>query len=381
MSTLGYLVHDLTDPAVARRLTMLRIGGAHVQLAGFVREGRPVPQHGPEAPVILGHSRDARLAQRAAQVAWISLRRMAELTARFRACDAIMARNLEMLMVAARVATRVEAETGRRTRLVYECLDIHRLLTARSAVGHGLRAIERRLERKVDLVVTSSPAFVDNHLHRAFSGKTMLVENKVLRDPTAPPLASVPTPMGPPWRIGWFGALRCRRSLDALRTVAEASGGNVEIVIRGRPSSAVFPDFVADVAGFPHVRFGGAYNGEKDLADLYGDVHFAWCVDHFEEGANSAWLLPNRVYESTFHGAVPLALDSVETGAFLRRNGFGITLGSSAPEELVRLLRTMTPERYNAARERMRALPANLVSTSRDECVALVRALSDRQVL
>ena len=42
-----------------------------------------------------------------------------------------------------------------------------------------------------------------------------------------------------------------------------------------------------------------------------GDVHFTWAIDFYEAGANSDWLLPNRLYEGGAHGAVPIALAGV----------------------------------------------------------------------
>jgi hypothetical protein len=52
-----YLVHDLADPAVRRRVTMLEAGGATVTLAGFRRGPVPERVDGP-APIELGRTED-----------------------------------------------------------------------------------------------------------------------------------------------------------------------------------------------------------------------------------------------------------------------------------------------------------------------------------
>jgi succinoglycan biosynthesis protein ExoL len=70
--------------------------------------------------------------------------------------------------------------------------------------------LESKLWRDVDLLLTSSPAFVRNYfVPRGFPSPIRLVENKVLmigeRETGAP---SVRPPPGPPWRIGWFGMIR-----------------------------------------------------------------------------------------------------------------------------------------------------------------------------
>jgi len=119
--------------------------------------------------------------------------------------------------------------------------------------------------------------------------------------------------------------LRCQKSLSILSALAATSGGRVEVVLRGRPARSAFNDFDAVVAKSPGLTFGGPYVA-ADLPELYGGVHFTWAIDYFEEGLNSSWLLPNRLYEGAVYGAPPVALAQVETGRWLARHGVGVTL-------------------------------------------------------
>ena len=70
--------------------------------------------------------------------------------------DLIIARNLEMLALARRAKALFAADTP----IVYECLDIHRLLLGATASAGRMRAAERLLGRNIRLLITSSPAFV-----------------------------------------------------------------------------------------------------------------------------------------------------------------------------------------------------------------------------
>lgn len=376
MARIGYLVHDLADAAVARRIAMFRAGGASVSLAGFLRNESPMPEFeglaGP--PLLLARTRDARLVARALSVLNVGVRRLGTLEGAFSGAETLVARNLEMLAVAAALRARLARRRGHAPRLVYECLDIHRLLTARSAQGRTLRHVERRLAGGVDLVVTSSPAFVRHHLGAVFDAPIPVVENKVPRfdGGAVPPAAAAPP--GPPWRIGWFGMLRCRRSFALLADLARQCGGQVEVVLRGRPSPAEFPDFDRAVAAAPHLSFGGPYRGAAELAEAYAAVHFAWCIDFFEEGHNSAWLLPNRLYESAYHNTVPLALGSVETGRRLRNLGAGLVVEDESrigPE----LFLEMTEADYSGHLARLAAQPPGTWSSDAQECRAVVRAV------
>lgn len=382
MARIGYLAHDLADPAIARRVRMFALGGAEVRLAGFLRgtsasaSPSPATPDAAEAlasdPLILGQSEDARLIRRALAVGRVLATGIRPLRTRMDGVDAIVARNLEMLVI----ARALQAGMAERPRLIYEILDIHRLLTAPGMAGRMLRRIEARLGRHVDLAITSSPAFVTHHLcHLPFADRILIVENKVLTEGPLP--LQPPAPAAPPWRIGWFGALRCRRSFDLLSGLAARLAGRVEVVVRGRPSPAVFPDFAAECARAPHLHFDGPYSA-ADLPALYGSVHFSWCIDFYEEGQNSAWLLPNRLYESAAYRAVPVALKDVETGRFLIRHDLGLVLNRHNLDSLVALFAAMTPERHAALRASLAAAPPALWRTGPAECRALVAAVTGK---
>src|SRR5512146_2467538 len=217
---LAYFVHDLTDPAVTRRVRMLRAGGAQPVVIGFRRaEAAPCDIAG-AAAVDLGRTYDGRFGQRAfkAAMAALSAPRWRSL---LRDCDVVLARMLEMLFVAD-AARRV---SGSRARLVYECLDVHRLMVASGAKAEGLRRLERALLARCDLLVVSSPAFLENYFEpvqgvgRGIPLRSLLVENKLL-ELGGPPARHQPAPPRRPWRIAWLGAIRCRRSLAILSDLA-----------------------------------------------------------------------------------------------------------------------------------------------------------------
>lgn len=356
-----YLVHDLGDAAAARRVAAFRSGGARVALAGFFRRSAPAYVAGAQA-LALGRTHDARLGQRVMRVLH-TLIRPGRLTALVRQADIVVARNLEMLAIAALLARRGQV-------LVYECLDIHRMMLGGGLPGRALRFIERRLLARTSRVIVSSPAFERAYFRKLqhWQGPVELIENKV----SAPPQTQARHVEGGPWTIGWFGMLRCRRSLAILGALAGNSGGTVRVVVAGIPSPDVFPDLVGEIARMEGVDFLGAY-GPGDLPRLYGQVHFAWCIDWFEEGLNSRWLLPNRLYESLAHGAVPIALDGVETGRWLAEAGVGLRLAEG--EDIGPVLKGLTPTGYAALAAAARAIPREKIAFAEGDHRRLVRQL------
>ena len=315
----AYFAHELADAAVRRRVAMMRSGGGAVTLLGFARERGAGATKAGEG-VVLGVTHNQRLAHRLLAVLG-ALPKAWSAQASWRHADVLIARNLEMLALAWALAVFSRAKG----RLIYECLDIHRLMSAPGLVGAGLRLVERTLLRRVAAVVTSSPAFVDRHFRakQRYAGEIILAENKLLaRGGDA--LEATRRP-GPPWKIAWCGVLRCRRSLTVLDQLTRAHGGQVEVHLWGKPAHDQLPDFEAVVADNPQLHFHGQYEPDE-VGAIYGAAHFAWAIDFYEAGGNSDWLLPNRLYESIAFGAVPIAAAGVETARWLNQHGVGAVL-------------------------------------------------------
>ncbi len=371
-----YLVHDLSDSAVWRRVTMLERAGATVCVAGFDR-GKGAPG-GPA--ISLGLTRDGQMRQRVMAVA----RAMGALRPALRgqpAPDAIIARNLEMLALARRART---LWRGPRPKLVYEVLDIHRMMLGDGRRPRALRWVERWLARPVDLVLTSSPAFVRCYFdrHSPTAAPIRIVENKTFDmlhhiGPLSGPLSGPPQVAADPSPlvIGWFGILRCAASLEVLDRVTRRMPGRLRVDLRGRPAYDAIPDFDARVAANPDLVFHGPYKNPDDLAAIYGAVHLSWAVDRFDAGENSDWLLPNRLYEGCRHGAVPIALAGTELARLLDAEGSGIVLPDLAPETVAASLAPGDARRLAGLRQAVAASPAERWAITRQDCDDLLAAI------
>jgi hypothetical protein len=369
---IAYFVHDLDDATVQKRVRMLVLGGADVRLAGFHRGPTPPANLAEVAAHSLGQTHDGRLVHRAVlALSWIL--RPWRFFGQVRHCDVIMARNLETLALAATVRMLLAPKS----RLIYECLDIHGSLRGASLGARLLRSIEALLLRQSHLLVVSSPAFINSYfaVNYRLSTPWLLVENKPLLEASAASAARTAAahiPPGPPWRIGWFGVLRAQKALDALCEIARRSQGLVEIVIRGRPTPVDFIDFHGQVEATPNVVFKGAYT-PADLANMYGEIHFNWTLDYLDEAGNSNWLLPNRIYEGGLFGAVAIARRQTETGRWVEGHGVGVLVDDPV-KDTVALMETMTAELF-AKLAQAAAIDLKYVTADAEACTALVEAL------
>lgn len=369
--SIAYFAHELTDPAVQKRVKMLQAGGGDVALLGFERQRFADADQTPK-PHVLGHTANGKLLARVSSVL-MALPRAWRLRTVWGKADALLARNLEMLAI----VTVLAALSGSRARIVYECLDIHRLMLKRGPVGAAMRGIERACLNHVTLLVTSSPAFERNYFRamQGYQGDTLLVENKVLaladaeRAPDSPPATS-------PWTIAWCGVLRCRESLKLLRRLADEHGDLVRIELWGAPALDQIPDFHEILAGSAQMRFHGRYKPE-DLPAIYGGAHFVWAVDYYEAGGNSDWLLPNRLYEGLFFGAPPIAVDGVETARWLKDNKVGVVLEPPLYDALARFLQSCTSETYANLRKAAALVDVQSVAFTRESCRALTHRLAN----
>lgn len=375
MTHVLYFAHDLADPAIRRRVMTLQAGGARVSLAGFQRGDNKLAAVDGLSPIVLGETADGRFVQRILSVAKSSLSLGAKLKSVSKP-DIILARNLEMLAL----AKRATAIYGRDVPLVYECLDIHRLLLNKGAAGKAVNAAQRYFARDAKLLITSSPAFVENYFKPRSGLKlpVLLQENKVLQLDGAQSEAPKPRmpKQGEPWKIGWFGAIRCRKSLEILSDFARRMDGKVEVILRGRPAYSEFDDFDGLVAKAPHVRFEGPYKNPEDLASIYNEVQFTWAIDFFEEGLNSNWLLPNRLYEGCLHGTLPIATAGTETARFLKQRHIGFVLDAANADNLEMLFQGLTEERYTDAFNTLVSHDRRQWTTDLEDCRQLVRKLA-----
>ncbi|CAH0498129.1 hypothetical protein NVSP9465_03204 [Novosphingobium sp. CECT 9465] len=371
-----YFVHDVYDAAVERRVRMFNAAGAHTTVLGFRRRDLPMKQLG-SAPVIdLGRTEDARMVQRLGAVIG-GLMHPGKLLEAAREADIIIGRNLEAFALACRAHA-----AAPKARLVYECLDIHRLLIESSFPARALQAVQSRLLRDTDLILTSSPAFEREYFRPNVHHlpPVYLVENKLLMLGSGPEPVSeqAPLPSQPPWTIGWFGMLRCRKTFDLLAELVRGSSGRIKVNIAGRPSPAQFADFEAMVADVPGFSFHGPY-APGDLPQLYASCHFAWAIDFFEEGLNSSWLLPNRIYEAMAHGVVPIALDSVEVGRWLVARNAGLVV-PDAKASLREVLLTLDSQQVEQLQAQVAAVPVTDLVATKADCDALMAALDGLSV-
>ena len=105
-----------------------------------------------------------------------------------------------------------------------------------------------------------------------------------------------------------------------------------------------------------NMLYGGPYRSPQDLAFIYGQVHFAWCIDYLDAGGNSDWLLPNRVYEGGLMGCLAMARKKTATSRMVDRLGLGWSFEEPLASTVSNFLAHLATGTYQDAQRRLEAI-------------------------
>jgi succinoglycan biosynthesis protein ExoL len=352
MTRVAFFGHDAADAAVRRRVQSFRDDG--LEVTGFMMRRKDEVETDWDN-VDLGRTFDGAYAQRIQSILTGAKAAAAE-KAKLASAGVIYARNLDMLATAFLAKRYARLKTP----VIYEALDVHRLLTRKDLIGLVFRRMERVLLSRSRYLVVSSPGFLENHfeVHHRGRYRPRLVENRLAAgaDYGPRPCRNLPVVADQSLRIGWVGVLRCWRSFGLLLELARRFENDVRIVMHGAPALTEIPDFHHRIQGLANVEFHGRYTAPEDLSRIYGGLDVVWAGDFMEAGYNSVWLLPNRLYEGGYYAAPSIAPAGTQTAKWIEARQAGFTLEENLNETLPALVEKLIADRQPIRERRARLL-------------------------
>jgi succinoglycan biosynthesis protein ExoL len=365
--------HNRKDAAIQRRIHSFLDAGIDVTGFMFRRDGEPKEPGPAWKNIDLGMVEHCQHAQRIftlMRAIWRSVTHRSII----RKADIVYARNFDMLILAFVSLIFMYKD---RPKVVYECLDVNQAMTKSGAAGATIRWFERVAMRHIDLLVVSSPGFINNYFvpMQHYHGPHALIENKIyfpgevvarpientLKDSTKGPLV-----------IAWVGILRCQVSLDLLKQLAQSEGNKVLIRFHGLISDYVISDFEEQIEPFPNIVYKGPYEWPKGLTEAYSGVHLIWAQELHWSGFNSDWLLPNRIYEGSYFGALSLCVNGTETSKAVQNRGLGYVLPDSKSQTLIDFVRDLDRKEVLQKQKALLNRPISDFVASADEVKDLV---------
>ena len=336
MAHVTFFAFDISEAAQIRRIESIRSLGHSVQSFSFRRENMNPEFTSTWPNVDLGRTENGKLVRRLGSVfsgivkSFMSRRELS-------ISDVWIARNLDQLVI----AWAVRVLTLRRdVKLIYECLDIHNVMTRRDAIGACARLAERFLLARTDLVILSSEGFMREYFAsvQGVRPRVALVENKLWLEHEHLPRPIRPRQATGPLVLGWIGTLRCRQSLDLLAEVARRMGASIQVQCHGVVHRHALPDFDRILQEHANISYLGPYKYPQGLGAVYAACDLVWAQDMWQAGTNSDWLLPNRIYEAGYFGCPSVALAATETGRRIVDDGLGYVIAAPTADNLVGLL-------------------------------------------
>ena len=335
MASVLFFAPDLAETAQLRRIRSFAQAGHKVRSVSMRKAAVQVEW----TELDLGKIADEQLGKRL----WLAMFGLVRIWANRKVVaqtDLIIARNIDMVILA--LVARFMC--GKRVPVVYECLDIHGLFIGQGIKPRIARWVERFALTRVALLMVSSPGFIDNYFSavQGFRGKWLLLENKLwfARKELARPNAA--TDRKGPIVLGWVGAIRCKPSLELLCTVAGLMPETLQILIRGVIHAHALPDFAERIATHPNISYLGPYSYPEGLAEVYGACDLVWAQDLWQPGANSDWLLPNRIYEASWFGCPSIAVTGTQTASKIETERLGYVINEATSIALRKLLECLT---------------------------------------
>lgn len=350
---------DVAEASQIRRIRALRALGCKV--TSFCQRRQGSPEFAPEwTNVDLGLVRHQDIKGRALGLGSAVRRALAHRQVLADA-DLIIARNLDLALIALTARRIASLRVGKRQPpLVYECLDIHDLMTTPGRKGQVMRLAERQVLALAALVVVSSPGFTENYFRpvQHYRGPVALVENKLWLDPSLGMMRPRPVARAlGPITIGLVGSIRCQASVELLFRTADLMGDRLRLRFSGALHDHALTDFHGELARHPNAEWTGPYSYPQGLPAAYDGCDLVWAQDMWQRGTNSDWLLPNRIYEASWCACPQVALATTQTGKRIAQDRLGWTIPAPDPASLAALLDRLTPDDLAHARSQLQSRP------------------------
>jgi len=275
-----------------------------------------------------------------------------------RGMDALICFNLDLLFITwiALLGVRKKPE------LIYDIGDIRTSLVKKGAVAKALRSIERFLLKRISLLMVTSEAYITEYFEgiQGMQGvEILMLENKLNRDDTPAPLPSKPNPWSEnrPLTIGYFGVLRCRKSLKLLNRIALEGEGKVKVIVRGVYLDT--EDLDELIRENPYMSYEGPYVFPDDLAKIHSEVDLSWLV-HAHTRQNTMWARIFRFYHACFYSVPMIAQIGSKDGDEVVRYDIGFCVDIENPEEVVRRILNIDPEDFRRWKHNVKQLPGDI---------------------
>lgn len=245
---------------------------------------------------------------------------------------------------------------------VYHIQDIRAVFFGKGLKSKLARFLESVLIRKIDLLVVSSVDYFTGYFKKRYGfpkTNTLVIENKLPKVILEGQQNS--DPQSEKITIGYFGVMRCERSWQILKSLAESSPEIFDIFLRGKPMA--IPGIEDQIRNIHNITYKGLYKSPDDLVELYNCVDMVWAAYPYSDSYDGNWKYARtiRFYEACAFMKPVIVQEGTPQAKVVQKYNIGIVLDMSDITKATSILkRQINDGRLKEWKENLTKVPINL---------------------
>lgn len=322
-----------------KRISALKDLGMQVKVLAFERGSYPGKELSGKH-ISLGHIKHGHYLSRLVMI----LKAIYKVRSMIKNADVLYTCGLDMALLGWLAALKI----NNKPKLCYEVADIREIQLSNGLAGRITRAFERFMIKQAHLLIVTSSTYVSAYYKGILGAKNFryqVIENKL--DPRQIMNSKLRLlPKSPPeahLKIGYFGVLRCARSLQVIKHLVSKYNGSVEVYLRGIffKDIGVLEHEVVNTSG---IYYEGPFKSPDDLPEMYSKVDIVWDIAKYHEGkvGNLSWAKSNRFYQSCFFNKPIIGQVNTLDGIAAEELDIGISLDISDIDRAVDKIMSIT---------------------------------------
>ncbi len=235
---------------------------------------------------------------------------------------------------------------NKQMKIIYEVPDLREFHFSRTILGCVIKYLEKILFKKIDVIIFTSKYYYSNYYKNILTKKTkwLEIENKVEISKRSLRKVDVSDKN---ITIGYFGLLRCEKSLNILIKLAEQNN-HFKVILRGifLPFTLKYLDKIKKLK---KIKYLGQYDSIKDFNSMYNSIDIAWIAYPFnkEQFGNHKLAKTNRYYESGFFQTPMIASKGTVDAKRIKEYKMGLVLNLSDEKSSISLLSKLNKNDIN----------------------------------
>ena len=271
----------------------------------------------------------------------------------------------------------VLANSFLRCRLIFEIPDLREIFFSKSLFSFiSVKMIKVTL-KKVPIVVVTSELFVSKYFknNEIDVNKYFEIENKVHLSQNVPGAGKETRSL---ITIGYFGVIRCERSLEVLLKFLDTSQ-RCQLVIYGYFMK--IPEEIKNtILSHPKINYRGEYKSPDDLSTIYEEIDISWIAypyAHGNEDGNYRYARTNRYYEAGFFKKPMIASHRSGDAKYVKELKFGMVLNLGNVQDSLGKLGQLNFEKIIKWETVLSRIPDHYFQTTENDYHPLLEALGE----